>query len=194
MEELGIRGTRDIMEGLNEQNLAALSGAYGQAGELFGADRTRDIQAGEIRGGLEEAGGRLGVQQGLGMLQGAETAGQLGEASSKLGYADAAALESVGRSRRDMGQRSLDTAYGDFREQRELPMDRVKFMSDIVRGLPTSTSTQRTDYGPADVYGPSGLDNIVSAYGLYKDFQGNARGGYIPGRYAHGGLALAGKL
>ena len=72
MEDIGVRGVRDITEGLNEQNLAALSGAYGQAGELFGADRARDIQAGEIRGGLEEAGGRLDVQQGLGMLQAGE--------------------------------------------------------------------------------------------------------------------------
>lgn len=193
MEDIGVKGVRDITEGLNEQNLAALSGAYGQAGELFGADRGRDIQAGEIAGGLEEAGGRLSVQQGLGDLQAAEAAGGLGEASSKLGYADAAALEAIGRTRRDLGQRSLDTAYGDFREQRDLPMDRVKFMSDIVRGLPTSTSTTRQDYGPADTYQPSGLSQIIGAYGTYKGLT-EAEGGYIPRRYSEGGLALAGKL
>jgi len=202
MEDIGVKGVRGITEGLNEQNLAALSGAYGQAGELFGADRARDLQAGEIRGGLEEAGGRLGVQQGLGMLQAGETAGGLGEMASKLGYGDAAAMEAVGKQRRGMGQASLDLGYQDFLEQRDLPMDRVKFMSDIVRGLPTSTATTREDYGPADVYQPSGLSQIVGAYGTYKGLT-EAEGGYIdnesgeyfePNRYAHGGLALAGKL
>jgi hypothetical protein len=194
MEQIGMRGVRDITEGLNEQNLAALSGAYGQAGELFGADRARELQAGEIRGGLEEAGGRLSVQQGLGMLQGAETAGGLGERASKLGYGDAAAMEAIGAERQGMAQRGMDLAYGDFREQRDLPMDRVKFMSDIVRGLPTETATTRTDYGPADIYQPSGLSQIVGAYGTYQGLK-NADGGYIrrPNRYAHGGLALAGK-
>jgi hypothetical protein len=208
MEQIGMRGVRDIQEGLEEQRLATLSGAYGQAGELFGADRARDIQAGEIRGGLEEAGGRLGVQQGLGMLQAGETAGGLGERASKLGYGDAAAMEAVGKTRRGMGQASLDLGYQDFREQRDLPMDRTRFMSEMIRGLPSSAigrTTQRQDYGPADIYQPSGLSQIVGAYGAYRGMRdefGNAEGGYIdnesgeyfePNRYAHGGLALAGK-
>ncbi len=200
MEDIGVRGVRGITENLNEQNLAALSGAYGQAGELFGADRGRDIQAGEIRGGLEEAGGRLGYQQGQGFLDAAGRAGDLGELASRLGYTDAGALESIGRQERDLAQKGLDTAYGDFREQRDLPFERLGFMSDIIRGLPYSRQTQSRDYGPASTYQPSGLSQIAGAYATYKGLSGRARGGYIDhdtGEYVDdgmdGGLAMVGK-
>lgn len=194
MEDIGVRGVRDIQEGLEEQRLAALSGAYGQAGELFGADRARQIQAGEIAGGLGVRGGELG-------LRGAEQIGGLGEAASRMGMTDAAALEAIGRQEQQLGQRGMDLAYQDFLEQRQLPFERLGFMSDIVRGLPYSRQTQRQDYGPADVYQPSGLSQIAGAYSTYKGLT-SAEGGYIDGEYdviddgngyAEGGLAMAGK-
>jgi hypothetical protein len=182
MEQIGMRGIRDISEGLEEQRLASLSGAYGQAGQLFGADRGRDIQAGQVAGQLDYAGGQLG-------LEGAQQLGALGEAASKFGYADAAAMEAVGAEQRGLDQASLDLGYSDFLEQRDLPMDRVKFMSDIVRGLPTDKATTSTDFGPASVYQPSGLAQIVGAYGTYKGLT-EAEGGYIDDDgYARGGLA-----
>jgi hypothetical protein len=185
MEDIGVKGVRDITEGLNEQNLAALSGAYGQAGQLFGQDRARDLQAGQTAGQLDYAGGQLG-------LQGAEQLGGLGEAASKMGYADAAAMEAIGAEQRGMDQASLDLAYDDFVEQRDLPMDRTQFMSEIIRGLPASAvgSSERTEeFGPASIYQPSGLAQIVGAYGTYQGIK-NAKGGYIDDDgYARGGLA-----
>lgn len=196
MEDIGVRGIRGISENLEEQRLATLSGAYGQAGELFGADATRNAQLAQTMGGLEEAGGRLDIQRGMAGFEGARTLSDVADSTSRQGYTDAAALESVGRSRRDMGQRSLDTAYGDFREQRDLPFERIDFMSDTIRGLPSGRTTQRNDFGPADIYQPSGLAQIAGAYGTYKGLTGNAEGGYIDhntGRYMEGGLAFMGK-
>lgn len=184
MEDIGVRGIRDITEGLNQQNLASLSAAYGQAGQLFGADRTRDLQAGATAGQLGVAGGQLG-------LMGAEQLGALGEFTQQAGITDAATLEAIGMQQQGMDQRSLDLGYQDFLEQRDLPMDRVKFMSDIVRGLPTSTATTTREFGPASVYQPSGLSQIAGAYGVYEGLKGDrARGGYIDDdEYARGGLA-----
>ena len=194
MEDIGVRGVRGISEDLEQQRLATLSDAYSRAGELFGADRARQLQAGEIMGGLEEAGGRLDIQRGLGMGQLGEGLGRLGAEASRLGYTDAAALEGIGQQEQQLGQRGLDLAYQDFLEQRDLPFERLGFMSNIIRGLPYSRQIQQQEYGPASVYQPSGLSQIIGAYGTYKGLT-EAEGGYIePEQYAEGGLAMAGKL
>lgn len=169
MENIGMRGVRDIQENLEEQRLATLGGAYGQAADIFGQDVQR--------------AGAFG-------LEGGRQLGALGEAAQGLGLRGAGALETIGAQRQQMGQRSADLAYRDFLEQRNLPMERVGFMSDIVRGLPMSQRLQTTDRGPADVYQPSGLAQIGGAYGMFRGLQEeeDARGGYVRG-YAKGGLA-----
>ena len=188
MEQIGMRGVRDIQENLEEQRLATLGGAYGQAGEMFGQERGRDIQAGQIAGQLGTAGGQLG-------LMGAERLGALGEFAQRAGVTDAATLESIGQSQQAQEQASLDLAYRDFQEQRDLPMARTGFMSEIIRGLPPSavpSAMQTTEVGPASIYQPSPLSQIAGAYGVYKGLSpppgGIARGGRVR-RYNQGGLA-----
>lgn len=191
MEDIGVRGVRDIQEGLEEQRLATLSNAYGQAGQLFGADAARQADLARTAGGLEEAAGRMDVQRGLGALQGADALTRMGGEASRLGMADAATLEAIGRQEQGLDQRSMDLAFGDYREQRDLPFERLGFMSDIIRGLPTSRAVQTTQQGPADVYGPSGLSQILGAYQTMQGFA--AKGGRIPDdmKFAEGGLARA---
>lgn len=191
MEDVAIRGTRDIQEGLEAQRLEALHGGYGQAADIFGAGRQRDAEMARIVGALEEAGAQS-------MYQGAEGLGRMGEAAQQMGYLDAAAMEGIGAQRQGLDQRSLDLAYQDFLEQRQLPFDRLAFMNQVVRGLPMDTTQTRTDVGPADIYQPSPLSQIVGAYGVYRGMNpqgGNAEGGYIEGEweevpeYAEGGYA-----
>lgn len=172
MEDIGMRGVRDIQENLEEQRLATLGGAYGQAADIFGRDVGRAAEVG-LRGGMQ--------------------LGALGEAAQGLGLRGAGALEAVGAQRRGLGQAGLDLAYGDFREQRALPFERLGFMSDVVRGLPMGQRLTTTERGPADVYQPSPLSQGIGAYGVYRGLTGDreeARGGYIRG-YAKGGLARA---
>lgn len=189
MEDIGVRGVRDIQEGLERQRLATLSGAYGQAGELFGADAARRAEVGRLRGALEEAGGRLGLAGAEAGFAGARQLGALGEAAQQFGMRDAAALEAIGRQQQELGQRGLDLAYEDFREQRDLPFERLGFMSEIVRGLPTSERARTTERAPASAYQPSPLSQLIGAYGTYRGLTGSARGGRV--RRAHGGLARA---
>ncbi len=190
MEDIGMRGIRDIQEGLEEQRLATLGSAYGQAADIYGQERGRDLQAGQTAGQLGVAGGQLG-------FMGAEQLGALGEFTQQAGIRDAATLEATGIQQQGMDQASLDLAYSDFLEQRDLPMDRTRFMSEIIRGLPPSavpSSVTTRDYGPASVYQPSGLAQIAGAYGTYRGLTGGERrrrGGYIAPRYAEGGLATA---
>ncbi len=161
---------RDIQENLEEQRLATLGGAYGQAADIFG----RDVQrAGEFG------------------LRGGAQLGALGEAAQGMGLRGAGALEAVGAQRQQQGQRGMDLAYQDFLEQRDLPFERLGFMSDVVRGLPMGQRVTATERGPAAVYQPSGLSQIAGAYGTYRGLTEEARGGRVRRRYAKGGLARA---
>jgi hypothetical protein len=131
-----------------------------------------------IVGALEEAGAAS-------MYRGAEGLGMLGSEAQRMGLTDAAAMEGIGAQQQGLEQRSLDLAYQDFLEQRNLPFDRLGFMSNIVRGLPMDRMMTRTDVGPASVYQPSPLSQIVGAYGVYRGMNpsGEAEGGYIEGDY-----------
>ena len=189
MEDMAMSGARDIQEGLEAQRLEALHGAYGQGADIFGADQQRQAEMARVVGALEEAGAAS-------MYRGAEGLGMLGSEAQRMGLTDAAAMEGIGAQQQGLEQRSMDLAYQDFLEQRNLPFDRLGFMSNIVRGLPMDRMQTRTDYGPASVYQPSPLSQIVGAYGVYRGMNpGEAEGGYIEADYddvtdyAEGGYA-----
>lgn len=164
MGDLAGRVIRDTAEGLQGQQLGALSQAYQQAGQMFGQDAQRMLQAGMGAGTLAGQTGELQLAAGQNM-------GALAEALQRMRFADTAALEAVGAQQRGLTQGSLDLAYQDFLQQRDYPQDQVNWMSQIIRGLPTPTATTTTNVGPADVYGPSPLSQIASLYSTFKGFQ-----------------------
>ena len=188
MEDIGIRGVQDISEGLEAQRLEALSGAYGQGADIYGRDITNARELARVSGALDEA-------QAGALYQGAEGMGRMGEASQRMGAFDAATLEAIGAQKRGLEQGSMDMAYQDFLEQRDLPWQRLGQMSELIRGIPPSfvpRATQRTDVGPAQVYQPSPLSQLVGGYGVYRGLTDQAEGGYIdPQEYGIGGLATA---
>lgn len=164
MADIAGRITRDTAEGLQGQQLGALSEGYRQAGNLFGADQGRQLQAGQVAGGLEQAGGQLGLQTGRAMQQ-------LGSDVSRMGVADAQALEAIGSQQQQLGQGSLDLAYQDFLRQRDYPREMVDWMSGVVRGLPSDRVQDRTEVGPSSSYGPSPLSQVGSLYSIYRGTQ-----------------------
>ena len=161
MMEMGIRGTRDIAEGLQGQQLGALSQAYGQAGQLFNQDMQRMLQSGELAGTLAGQTGEL-------QLAGGQQFGALAEALQGLQGRDVAGLEAIGAQQRGLGQQSLDLAYSDFLRQQGYPREMVDWMSSVVRGMPAPTATSTSQTGPADVYGPSPLSQMGSLYSMYR--------------------------
>lgn len=183
MMDLAGRATRDFSENLTDQQLAALSGAYGQAADIYGADQARQLQGAGIAG-------ELGIE-------GARQYGALGEMASRMGYGDAAAMEAIGRQHRGMDQRSLDLAYQDFARQRDYPRETIDWMSSVIRGLPYDRARQTQSYGPVPGldYGASQASQLGSLFstglGIWDQFQnpggsGNARGGLV--QYAEGGF------
>lgn len=165
------RGVRDLTEGLNAQNLAALDQGYSQAANTFSNDASRNAQLATI-------------------------VGPLAQLSQQMGLTNAAALENIGATQQQQNQRSADLAYQDFTNQRDYPMQQAGALAQLLQGLPTERTQTTTSTGPSTVSGPSPLAQAGSLAtgiaGLIKLFQnkGAARGGRI--RYAHGGpLRLA---
>lgn len=135
-----LRALRDQNEStLAEQNKALASG-YNSAMDAYQQGQQNRLTAG----------------QGLGSLAGS---------AQGYGLKDAAALQAIGQEQQGQTQKSLDTAYGDFLEQRNYPRNQAEWMSALVRGMNPPTSSTTTSTGPASAgqLAPSGLAQVVGA-------------------------------
>lgn len=174
------KGARDITEGLQAQTNAQLADAYNQSASQFNTDQGRfgdiaqlvggltnqdrgnELGAAQLISGVGTSAGNLGINQAQQQLASSNQLGALAQLAQSLGYRDAAALDAIGTQQQNLNQRNLDLAYGDFREQRDYPRQTVEWLSNIIRGLPSSTTTTSVNNGPANTYQPSGLAQIGS--------------------------------
>lgn len=148
---------RSAIEGQQQAAQAARAGAFGGSRQaLIEAERQRnlgqlqsDIYGRGMQTAFEQArqaqqfGADLGLR-GAGMgLQAAGTLGQLGQ--TQFGQQEAAmrAQAGAGALQQQRSQQALDQAYQDFLSQRGYPQQQLAFMSDILRGVPLSQSTQQ---------------------------------------------------
>jgi hypothetical protein len=136
-------------------------------GNLAGAAGTQNLQAAQQIGTLSN-------QDFARLLQSGQAMGALGQQTQQMGLQNIAALEAAGAGQQQQQQRSLDTAYQDFLNQREYDRNNIGFLNAAVRGLTVPTSTTTASNGPASVYQPSPLSQFGSAlatgYGLNKMF------------------------
>ena len=182
---------RSAMEGQMNQAQAAQRGAFGGSrSALIEAERQRNLgqQQADIYGrGMQTAfeqarqaqqfGADLGLR-GAGMgLQAAGQLGQLGQ--TQFGQQEAAmrAQAGAGALQQQRSQQALDQAYQDFLSQRGYQQQQLAFMSDILRGVPLSQSTQQVYSAP-----PSMLGQVAGAGLTYM-------GAKQAGIFAEGGLA-----
>lgn len=181
---------------------AAKAGAFG--GSRFGlmeAERQRnlgqlqsDIYGRGMQTAFEQArqaqqfGADLGLRgAGLG-LQSAGTLGQLGQTQFGQQQGAIQAQAAAGAQQQQLEQQKLSTAYQDFLSQRGYPQQQLAFMSDILRGVPLSQSTQQMYMAPPSLASQAAQLGL-GAYGLSKSgfFK---EGGEVKG-YAEGGIASA---
>lgn len=130
---------------------------------------------------MAEQSRQFGAGFGLqGLQQQLAAAGQLGQlGQTQFGQEEAAmrAQAGAGALQQQQSQRSLDQAYQDFLSQRGHPQQQLAFMSDILRGIPLSQSTQQVYSAP-----PSMLGQVAGAGLTYM-------GAKQAGVFAAGGLA-----
>lgn len=133
----------------------------------------------------QQFGANLGLQ-GLGVAgQAAGTLGQLGQSQYGQQMGIIGGQQTAGAQQQALQQKQLETAYQDFINQQNYPYKQLGFMSDVLRGMPTSQSAQAVYQAP-----PSAANTLLGyglgAYGLNKVF-GSKKGGLIK-KYNKGGL------
>lgn len=141
MDELG----RQASKNLNENLLPAVNDTFTGAG-MFGSTRHGDFSERALRDTQESL---LGQQAGIlntnynnamnSYNQGLDRAGQAGQNYGALGQQvfnqgiqGAAALDTIGGAQQGQTQKSYDTAYQDFIDQRDAPQKNLDLMSGVI--------------------------------------------------------------
>jgi len=125
----------------------------------------------------QQFGATLGLQ-GYGQgLQAANTMGQLGQTQFGQQQAAMQARGQAGAQQQGLEQQRLQQQYQDFLTQRGYPQQQLSYMSDMLRGLPLSQSTQQQYLAPPSLTSQlAGLG--LAGYGAYKTF-GAKNGGLM---------------
>lgn len=159
-------GRQSQMAGLQEAGQAVKAGAFGgsRAG-LVEAERARNT--GQLMSDIQARGSEAAYQNAQQALQ-----------------RDIANKMQLGSMQQADIQRPLDIAYQDFVTQQNYPYRQLGFMSDLLRGTPTGSSSVTNMYQP--VTGAQTLASLgMGAYGMNKLF--GAEGGLMKSSFADGG-------
>jgi hypothetical protein len=160
-----------------------------QAGIMGTQQQAQATQAGAFGGyrqGIQEAERQRNLMQQMGDIQqrGSEAAFQNAQQAMQR---DIANKMQLGAMQQQDIQRPLDIAYQDFLNQQNQPYKQLGFMSDLIRGTPTGSSSAMTMYqAPGSMLGQvAGLG--MGAYGLSRLMPGGLAEGGEVNSYAEGG-------
>lgn len=135
----------------------------------FGAEDQRRAgfetgEAARLRGFETDEASRLRATE---QLQG------LAPLAQSLTEQAASGLLTSGQAQRQLDQRALDLAYGDYLEQRQYPQEQLNFALGALQGVPYNTRTIGLEQGmqyaqTPSIYGQTigGLGSLASAYYL----------------------------
>ena len=147
-------------------NLAGLTGRLGESRSRLGLEGVN--QYGDTTKTLLTAGD-LGRQVGINQMEGA----QLGQ---DILIKDIATQEAAGQGQRAAQQRILDADRANRMQDIQEPFGRAAFMSDILRGAPSSSMSMVKDYNQQ----PTGAAQAIGAVGsLAATTAGAKRAGII---------------
>jgi hypothetical protein len=122
---------------LGDIQAQGLQRSYEQAQQQFERDRSAGLQAGQTRlaaaqglGGLAQTFGGLGTQQLAGELDVLKTQGAFGDLQ------------------RSIAQQQMDAQRGELQDQAQYGMTQVGQLSNLLRGVPLSDTTQQNTTPP----------------------------------------------
>jgi hypothetical protein len=187
-----------IMDAEAARNLALQKGdiqaqglntAYGQAQQQFNAEQQARQNAAQLNAQQGQFGAGLGLQGMQTALTGASTLGNLGNTQYNQNMGINQMQNQLGAQQQQQVQSGLNNDYQDFQNSQNYPYKQIGFMSDILRGAPTTNagSTMYNYQAPPSLMsqigglGAAGL----GAFGASGGFKAN--GGMV-GSYAKGGL------
>jgi hypothetical protein len=184
-----------IMDAEAARNLATQKGdiqarglqsSYEQAQAQFNADQARRMQAQQLSEQSKQYGAGLGLQGLQTALTGAGQMGALGQQQFGQEMDVNKLQQAYGTQQQQQQQNIMSQQYQDFLNQQNYPYKQLGFMSDMLRGLPLSQSSQQMYQQPPSLASTAaGLG--TAAYGLSQMGERRAEGGVIKQRPA--GLA-----
>ena len=166
-----------------------LNTAYGQGMQQFNTEQQARQNAAQLNAQQGQFGAGLGLQGMQTALTGASTLGNLGNTQYNQNMGINQMQNQLGAQQQQQVQSDLNNQYQDFQGSQNYPYKQIGFMSDILRGAPTTNagSTMYNYQAP-----PSMLSQIgglgaagLGAFGASGGFKAN--GGMV-GSYAKGGL------
>lgn len=106
-------------------------------------------------------------------LRASETLSSLAPLAQGLNEQTASGMITAGQAERELDQRALDMAYGDFLEQKQYPFEMLNFALGALQGIPYETLTRAQATGnqymqQPSIYGQTlgGLGSLASLYAL----------------------------
>ena len=179
--QLANQGAYGQMQGLGmQQNLSANQQAMQNA-----AQRAQyGLSGQQAREQSRQFGANYGLQNRQQALAAAGQLGTLGQQQYAQQMGINAAQQQAGAQMQAQEQQGLSNKYQDFLNQQNYPYKQIGFMSDIIRGTPTSGGAQSMYQAPPSAVGQiAGLG--LAGYGLSNAFK-SKEGGAIQS-YKHGG-------
>jgi hypothetical protein len=175
------QGNAELQRGLQGIQATGLNNAYTQAQNQY------NTQYGQ-NAAQQQFGAGLGMQ-GLGIAnQAAQNLGALGQTQFGQNMGITGLQNQFGLQQQQQAQNLVNTKYEDFQNAQNYPYKQMGFMSDMIRGLPTS-QTGATMYQSA----PTAIQNLTSlglgAAGISSLMK--AEGGTV-NSYANGGAVAFG--
>jgi hypothetical protein len=180
---LGIQGLQAGYQGLNTGIQGQQTGLQGiQTGLQGTAQGIAGAQAGMQGVGQATTAGQYGLAGSQLGVQGAGTLGQLGQTQygQEMGITDA--QQKYGALQQQQSQQGLDFAYQQEMARQQYPYQQLSYMSDLLRGVPSSQSSQ-LQYSQQPNQTAQIIGGGLAAYGAF----GRKEGGSIPKSYANGG-------
>jgi hypothetical protein len=196
-------GGRDaIMRAERERNLGQQMGdiqaqgsqaAFQQAQQQFNAEQQARLNANQLNEQSRQFGAGLGLQGLQAGMQGMSNLGAIGQniygqQANALGIQNA-----FGGQQQQQTQNVLNQQYQDFLNQQNYPYKQLNFMSDIIRGTPTTTlGSSMYQQPPSLLNQVAGLGTAAAGlFGAYNQANkpaGSAKGGAIKAKKPQGGL------
>lgn len=163
-EGVARRGLEDRLSDIQAQGLQS---GYENAQQQFNADRSMQFAADATN--EQNRAGAAGIRQ-----QGAQIGLQAGTAFRDLGAMDQGlalqrgeAMQGIGQQQQALDQRSLDTAYDDFVNQRDYGRQQLTFLNGMLRGVPVSPQQEvRTTQNANPLAQAAGLG--IAGIGAYR--------------------------
>ena len=178
---MNAQGNADLQRNLAKNQFDA----YNQGQQQFNTEQGQNLNAAQLNAQQGQFGANLGLQGLNTALQSANTMGTLGQNQYTQNMGINQLQNATGTQQQQQVQNTLNNQYQDYQNAQNFPYQQMGFMSDIIRGLPTSQTASTLYQAP-----PSTAQTVASlglgAAGLSKLF---ASGGHVRS-HGLGGIAL----